>query len=78
MANQSEMQLYDVLVVQNQQEIEREIKREQHDKKVRLCISIFIISFMGGIICFALYIDCVVRKEILFNHTHTNDTDDMY
>ena len=76
--NQPDTQLYDVLVIPTQEEIEREIKKQQHDKNIRLCISIFIVSFMGGIICFAIYIDYEMRKELMFNHTHTNDTNDIY
>lgn len=74
MNKNTNIDLYNVLVLPSEAEIEAERKREEHDKRVRFCISLFLVSFMGSIICFAIYIDYQMREEMLHNRTRTNST----
>ena len=74
MSKKTNIDLYNVLVMPSDAEIEAERKREEHDKRVRFCISIFLVLFMGSIICFAIYIDYQMREEMLHNRTRTNST----
>jgi len=74
MSENTNIDLYNVLVMPSDAEIEAERKREEHDKRVRFCISLFLVSFMGSIICFAIYIDYEMRKEMMHNRTTSNTT----